>query len=113
MYKAVALQIVCALLGVACGAAAYGSVGALSAAAAGVACVIPNALFVRFLQRSVSCRNELQGLLFFLGEFAKIILVVLILLIIAWLFPGVNWGAVVIGLIVTLQANFLVFLVKP
>lgn len=113
MYKAVALQLVCALIGSVCGAAAYGKTGAISAAAAGAACVVPNALFAWVLRRVATSHHALQGMLFFLGEFAKVLSVVLILLVVAWLYPGVHWGAVVIGLIVTLQANFLVFLVKP
>jgi ATP synthase protein I len=88
-------------------------VGAWSAAVGGLACVLPNALFVGVMHCLAARDAALRGVAFVLGEFAKVGMVVLILLAIAWMHSGVQWGAVVIGLILTLQANFLVFLVKP
>lgn len=78
-----------------------------------MACVVPNALFAWGLQRLAARMNKVYGIALLLGEMFKLALVALILLAIALLYPGVLWGAVVMGLIITLQANFLVFLVKP
>lgn len=113
MYKAVVLQLLCALVGVACGAAMYGLAGAISAGLAGLAYVLPSALFAWGLQALARQMNAVYGITLLLGEFIKMFLVVLVLVGIAWVYPGVLWGAVVMGLIITLQANFLAFLVKP
>lgn len=113
MYRAVALQTGFALLGVMLAAVFWGADGALAALAGGFACIVPNALFACLLSHANRVPGLLQGMAFFWGEFTKLFLVMLILVVLAWLFPGLKWGGVVIGLIVTLQANFLVFLVKP
>ena len=113
MYRVIVLQLIFAVLGTVCGGMIFGTTGAVGALIGGVACCIPNALFAWVLNRQFVSHQALQGLFFFVGEFAKVFLVIVILAAVAWLLPGVNWGAVVIGLIITLQANFLVFLVKP
>lgn len=50
---------------------------------------------------------------FVLGEAVKVLSVVGILVAVRLLYPEAHWGAVVMGLFITLQANFLAFLVKP
>lgn len=113
MYRVILLQLICAALGTACGGLVFGMPGAIGALIGGAAYWVPNALFAWVLGRERSWSHAAQGLFLFVGEFAKIFLVILILAAVALLDSGVNWGAVVIGLIITLQANFLVFLVKP
>lgn len=113
MYRTLALQSVCALLAVLVAGFVYGLPGVLAAMLGSLACLLPNVLFVLWLRRGVGGLEAAQAVRFIGGEFAKIALSVFALLAIAWFYPEVQWGAVVMGLIITLQANFLVFLVKP
>lgn len=113
MYRTLALQAVCALVAVLAASVVYGLPGVLAAMLGSLACLLPNVLFVLWLRRGISGLEAAQAIRFLCGEFAKIALSVFALLAIAWLYPEVQWGAVVMGLAITLQANFLVFLVKP
>lgn len=113
MYRVIILQLFCAAFGTACGGVIFGIPGATGALIGGAAYWVPSALFAWVLGRQRERSHAAQGLFFFVGEFAKVFLVIVTLTAVALVDPGVNWGAVVIGLIITLQANFLVFLVKP
>lgn len=113
MLKAVLLQACFALLGTLLGAGLYGTRGAISAAFSGLACVVPNFLFALKLH-AVSMRGgNSQAVVFLVGEALKIASTIVVLALVPLVYPGVHWGAVVMGLILTLQANFLALLVKP
>ncbi|MEC5398246.1 ATP synthase subunit I [Uliginosibacterium sp. H1] len=112
MYKVVRLQSALALLGVLLGAAFFGLRGALSAAIGGAACVIPSLLFAWRLSRAAGQPGASRVGTFVAGELLKLVLVVGILIAAGRLYPGTHWGAVVLGLALTLQANFFAFLIR-
>jgi ATP synthase protein I len=112
MFKLIRLQFATALLGILCGALVAGLRGAVSAAIGGFACVVPSLLFACYLQRATECPGSVRVLSFFVGEAMKIALVVGLLCLAPKLYPGMEWKSLLIGLVVTLQANFLVFKAK-
>lgn len=112
MYKLVVLQMATALIGTVLAAVFFGSRGALSAALGGAACVLPTWLFAIRLHAVSKRPGASYAVAFFLGELIKIALCIGLLAGVRLVYPDVHWGAVVIGLVVTLQANFFAFLVK-
>jgi ATP synthase protein I len=113
MFKLVSLQVVSALVGVLIGAAMMGLRGAVSAGLAGLVCVAPSLMLASYLKVSAKRPGGVQAMTLLFGEAFKIFLTIALLLLLPWVYPGLLWGAVVMGLIVTLQSNFLIFLVKP
>lgn len=113
MLKVVLLQVGAASLGVVLCAALWGQAGALSALLGGLVYIIPSAWFAWRLSIGSRQHAVASTSLFFIGEAVKILLAIGILVAVRLLFPGAHWGALVVGLIITLQANFLAFLVKP
>ncbi|MBS1207909.1 MAG: hypothetical protein H6R19_307 [Proteobacteria bacterium] len=113
MFKLVFLQVVSALVGVFIGASMAGLRGAISAALAGLVCVLPNLLLVCNLTVSARTSGGVQPMRLLAGEAIKVFLSIALLAVLPWVYPELLWSAVVVGLIVTLQANFLIFLVKP
>ncbi|MGC3962622.1 MAG: ATP synthase subunit I [Rhodocyclaceae bacterium] len=112
MYKVVLLQFGAALVSVALGAMFFGTRGAISALIGGCACLIPSLLFAWRLSRTARTPGASHVSAFFVGEAIKIASAIGILAAAHVLYSGVHWGAVVIGLVVTLQANFFGLLVK-
>lgn len=107
MYKLVRLQVIAALVGVACGALISGLRGAASAAIGGFAYVLASALFAWYMRRT-SARGKPAGMVsLFLGEAMKVAFVVAMLVLAARYFTPLDWKSLVIGLGVTLQANIL------
>ncbi len=109
MAIAVLLQVLVTLV-VAGLAAIWGGVdAAVSAALGGMACVVPNALFAVRLQ--IETRRPggatVQG--FFVGEFVKVAATVALLVLIAHNYRGLNWLALIIGVIAALKSYFLMF----
>lgn len=113
MFKLVWLQAVMASLGALCGALVAGGVGALSAALGGIACLLPTLWFAMFLRRISVQAEGARAVSFIVGEAVKIALVLGLLGLAPVLYPGLSWTALLIGLALTVQANFLVFRVKP
>lgn len=114
MLKVVLLQFGAALVGALIGWAFFGSLGATSALLGGAAIVLPSLFFawrLTVLARRMGSNSHVNA--FLIGEFIKIASAIGILVLVRLLVPGAHWGAVVLGLVVTLQANFLAFLVKP
>lgn len=113
MLKAVRLQFIAAFLGCVLSAAIWGWRGGISAAFGGLACAVPSLLFALRLHAATKRPGASYALAFFIGEAIKVALTIAILALVYFKYPGVHWGAVVIGMIITLQANFLALLVKP
>jgi ATP synthase protein I len=112
MFKVVVLQVATALIGIVLATMIFGSRGALSAALGGVACILPTWLFAIRLHAVSKRPGASYAVAFFLGELIKIALCIGLLAAVRLVYPEVHWGALVIGLVVTLQANFFAFLVK-
>lgn len=112
MYKMVFLQLGATLAATAIAAVFFGMHGAVSAMIAGLACVVPNALFALRLS-AVSKRSgnaSVGG--FIVGELIKLVTIVG-LLVLAWAtYPDLHWGGLMVGLVLTLKANLFAFLVK-
>lgn len=112
MFKVVALQALAALISVLLGAIFVGLRGATSAGLGALVCVLPSLLFALWLTRSAKRHGSAQASAFFIGEAGKVLVSIGILALVITLYPGVHWGTLVMGLILTLQANFFAFLVK-
>ena len=82
---------------------------ALSAALGGMACVVPNALFAVRLQIETRRPGGATVHGFFVGEFVKVAATVALLVLIAHNYRGLNWLALIIGVIVALKSYFLMF----
>jgi len=112
MVKVVFLQVFAAVIATILGGVLFGLSGALSAALGGAACIIPSGLFAFRLHVVAKRSGASYGAAFLAGELIKVALCIGLLASIRLVFPGAHWGAVLIGLIVTLQANFFAFLLK-
>ncbi len=112
MLKAVFLQLGATLLATVVSAVFFGSRGAVSAAFGGLACVVPGWVFA--LRLGILAKRPAGATVaaFVVGEFIKVVSIVGLLALIPLLYPGVHWGAVLIGLILALKANLFAFLVK-
>lgn len=109
--KSVLLQLSAATVGVLLAALFFGLRGAASAFAGSLAIVVPTFLFAWRL--AIAARRPGSHVsAFFIGEAVKIGSAIGILFLVRLLWPEAHWGAVVMGLIITLQANFLALLVK-
>jgi ATP synthase protein I len=112
MLKAVLMQLGATVLAVAISAIFFGLRGAVSAACAGLACVLPSWMFAMRLRAITRNTGSASVTAFVAGEFFKIVSIVG-LLVLAWaLYPDLHWGALLIGLILALKANLFAFLVK-
>lgn len=112
MYKMVFLQCGAAIAATAIAAFFFGQYGAVSAALAALACIVPNALFA-FRLSLVSRRTGAPPVAgFFVGELVKLAAMVGLLVLIGRQYEELHWGGLFIGLILTLKANLFAFLVK-
>jgi ATP synthase protein I len=112
MSKTIRLQCVAALIGCLLGGLLFGMRGSVSAALGGVACVLPSWLFALRLYAVTKRPGASYAAAFFVGELIKLALCIGLLAAVKQIYPDVHWGGVMIGLIVTLQANFFAFLVR-
>lgn len=90
----------------------FGLHGAISAALAGLVCAVPNALFALRLGLGTKQSGTVSVTAFFVGEFLKLATIVGLLLLMLAGYEDLHWGALLIGLVLALQANLLAFLVK-
>ena len=109
MVKAVLLQVTMTLVVSAVAALVGGADAALSAMFGGLACVIPSALFAARLAIDVRRPGGATVSGFFIGEFAKLGLTVLMLFAIAMVYRDLNWLALILGFIAALKSYFLMF----
>ena len=112
MHKMVFLQVGAMTAATAIAAFFFGLAGAISAAMAGLAVVVPSALFALRLGLVSKRTGAPTAAGFFVGEVVKIAAMVGLLALIGARYEGLHWGAFFIGLIVTLKANLLAFWVK-
>ncbi len=85
---------------------------AWSTLAGGAACWVPSALFAGHLWLTMRTRPEHLAIVFFVGEFAKILMTVLMLLLIGRLYTTIFWPGLLLGLMVAVKANWLALLLR-
>lgn len=112
MLKAVGLQVLAVFVAAALAAVFFGSNGALSAMLGGLACVLPNGIFALRLLALGQRAGSASVLAFVAGELFKLIAIVGLLVLAVQVYPGLHWGALLIGLVLALKANLFAFLVK-
>jgi ATP synthase protein I len=112
MYRMVFLQFGATIAATAIAAVFFGLHGALSAALAGLACVVPNALFALRLNLGSKRSGTVSVAAFFVGEFIKVATIVGLLVLVYAVYDDLHWGALFVGLILALKANLFAFLVK-
>jgi ATP synthase protein I len=112
MFKLVRLQAYAAILGMIVAGLVFGLRGAMWAGVGAASCVVPSFLFACYLTYTTERQGRAQVGAFFVGEAVKTVLSIGFLVAVGWLVSGAHWGALVMGLIITLQANFFAFLVK-
>ncbi|MFA7605579.1 MAG: ATP synthase subunit I [Rhodocyclaceae bacterium] len=112
MYKMVLLQLGATLVATVLAAVFFGVKGAVSAGLAGLACVIPNALFALRLSMASQRTGVPPASAFFVGEIVKVAAIVGLLVLIKVQYEDLHWGALFLGLVLALKANLFAFLVK-
>lgn len=118
MFRVIGLQAAFAIVAVAICAALLGARGAISASLGGIACVIPGLWFAWRLQRvarAASGAAQKPGghvVAFFTGQFIKLAATIGIMISVGVLWSDVHWGALVLAMAITLQANFFAFLIR-
>ena len=111
MFAAVALQFVAILAGALLAAASVDWASARAFALGGAAAMIPNGLFALRLALHRRRRPESYPAVFFLGEFVKIGMTVLLLATVVRTVPDVRWLPLLIGFIVALKAPLFALLI--
>lgn len=109
MFKAVGFQAGATLVAAIIAALAFGLHGAVSAALGGAACFIPNLVFALRLKVLASSPGASYGYVFLVGEAVKLVSIVGLLVAVPLLYGDLHWGAMLIGVFLALQANFLAF----
>ena len=81
---------------------------AWSVAYGAAAVVIPAAFFARGLRLHLGAGQENLAMVRFFGlEIAKLVLTVVLLVLAPWVVPGLNWLALVLGLVVVMKTYWL------
>ena len=111
MFAAIALQCVAIVIGALLAAVMVDWTSARFFALGGAAAMIPNGLFALRLALHRRRRPESYPAVFFLGEFAKIGLTVLLLAAIARTVPNVRWLPLLLGFIVALKVPLFALLI--
>ena len=79
-----------------------------SVAYGAAAVVIPAAFFARGLRLQLGAGQENLAMVRFFGlEIAKLVLTVVLLVLALWVVPGLNWLALVLGLVVVMKTYWL------
>jgi ATP synthase protein I len=94
--------------------AAFDAATALSTAYGGLCVVIPAAILARGMTSPLSRMNAVSGAFaFMLWEMVKIGLSIGMLVLAPNLIAGLNWPALLVGLILTMKVYFVAAIVKP
>ncbi len=112
MHKIIVLQILAALLGALIATVLFGLSGTVSAAGGALACIVPYWLFAMALKASARSVIGPSVGLFVTGEFVKLVLIIGLLALLALLYPALHWGALLMGLVLVLNANLFALLLK-
>ncbi len=110
MAKAVGLQALVTFV-VACVAAMIGGqTSGVSAALGGIACLVPNALFALRLHIEVRRPGGVATHTVLIGEFVKVAATIALLVLITRNVRGLDWLAMIIGVIAALKSYLLMLL---
>lgn len=113
MIKTIYLQLAAALLAICLAALFAGMRGAISAALASVACILPCAWFAlrlgKMAKQPGGASATQYAAQFFVGEFVKIAATVLLLIIAAKTYHDMHWLSLLLTMVLVLQASFLAF----
>jgi ATP synthase protein I len=108
MIKILYLQL-CAATTATCLAALFaGTQGAVSAALAGVICILPSAGFMLCLAYKARRSTSASPIVFFVGEFIKVAATLGLLVVVVKVY-AVHWPSLLLGMLIVLQASFLAF----
>ncbi|MBM3368295.1 MAG: hypothetical protein FJY43_08460 [Betaproteobacteria bacterium] len=83
-----------------------------STLAGGAACWVPSALFAWRLSLALRHRPDQAAAVFFVGEFAKLLLTLLLLAALAQMVSTIWWPGAVLGVIVAVKSNWLALLLR-
>jgi ATP synthase protein I len=106
MLNVIQWQLSAALLAACVGALLAGVVGALSATLAALAVVVPSCWFAARLT-ILARRGTISPVTFLIGAFAKVTAIIGFLILVAVFWSDVHWPALLLGVIMVVQANFL------
>ena len=85
-----------------------------SAAYGALAVLLPAVLFARGVLRQKAYSDPRAAMVRFFGwEIAKIVLTVALLVAAPLLVPGLNWVALVVGMVITMKTYWVALLVRP
>mgnify|MGYP002352603061 CR=1 FL=1 len=85
---------------------------AISALLGGAACLLPNGLFALRLALASRRPGGANPMVFFVGEFVKLVATVLLLALIASTYKDLNWLAMLVSIIAVLNSYVLALIVK-
>ncbi|MCL2021392.1 MAG: ATP synthase subunit I [Betaproteobacteria bacterium] len=111
MLNVIKWQFVAALVAICIGALMAGVEGALSAALAAFATITPSCWFAVRLTM-LARQGKVSPITFLLGEFIKVAATIALLVVVTRLWSGIHWPALLLAVIIVLQASFLAFLKK-
>ncbi|GHT93808.1 hypothetical protein AGMMS49545_13910 [Betaproteobacteria bacterium] len=113
MTRTIYLQLAAALLAICLAALFAGTHGAVSAALASVACILPCTWFALRLSKLAKQPGAVPAphyaAQFFVGEFVKIAATVLLLMIAVKTYRDMHWPSLLLSMVLVLQASFLAF----
>ncbi|MDR1848504.1 MAG: ATP synthase subunit I [Zoogloeaceae bacterium] len=108
MLNVIRWQLAAALMAVCIGGLLAGIRGAFSAGLAALAVLIPSCWFAVRLAM-LAQQGKASPVAFLLGEFVKIAAIIVLLALLAGFGSGLHWPALLLGMAMVLQANFLAF----
>lgn len=112
MLKSISLQALLVVIVALIVFLAGGALAARDVFVGGSACILPNLLFARMLNKSRGLEPSTFVLAFFLGEAVKLVLtLVLLMAIFKWLTPT-HWALLLLGMVVALHAPLLGFFLR-
>ena len=108
MFRVIRLQLIAITIAVVLAGLLVGGRGSVSAAIGGMAVLVPNFLFaLKLMTTSASRAGVATAATFIIYEFLKLALTLVLLAIAIGLYADLGWPAMLCGMVITLQVNFL------
>ena len=104
MFRAILLQVGAVIITAVAAGLLVGVRGSISAVVGGAVCVLPNLLFAWRLKLVANRPRASFPVNFLLGELAKMLVTVALLVVVARVYADVHWPSLLIGLALALQA---------